>query len=263
MAVLLGRGIPMDEVEHKIIRCFAEVFGGEIFLENPESLGGTYEAGLAEAQTSRCRSSGQNARSSPPPRPAHGLRGGPLSKSGECFGQGTATFLILGTPVPAVAPSAPSRPRSVPRRRSRRTGTDRPGFRGTRTAPRGRHFRYPRRPRRRRGGALRRNGSGPSANQPGNRRGNPHPRFPGSVESLRTVVKSTPQILNHNLETVPRLYPEVRPQADYGRSLLLLKRVKDLKPEMPTKSGLMLGLARSRRKSSGSWRTCGKFPATS
>jgi len=40
MAVLLGRGIPMDEVEHKIIRCFAEVFGGEIFLENPESLGG-------------------------------------------------------------------------------------------------------------------------------------------------------------------------------------------------------------------------------
>jgi len=68
------------------------------------------------------------------------------------------------------------------------------------------------------------------------------PDFQGSVESLRTVVKSTPQILNHNLETVPRLYPEVRPQADYGRSLLLLKRVKDLKPEMPTKSGLMLGL---------------------
>jgi lipoic acid synthetase len=48
--------------------------------------------------------------------------------------------------------------------------------------------------------------------------------------------------MNHNLETVPRLYKEARPGADYAHSLLLLKRFKDCKPEIPTKSGLMVGL---------------------
>ena len=72
------------------------------------------------------------------------------------------------------------------------------------------------------------------------------PDFQGSAEALRIVVGSDPHILNHNLETVPRLYPEVRPQADYGRSLQLLKRVKDLEPGKITKSGLMLGLGEER-----------------
>ena len=74
------------------------------------------------------------------------------------------------------------------------------------------------------------------------------PDFQGSTEALRIVVVSDPHILNHNLETVPRLYSEVRPQANYGRSLQLLKRVKDLEPGKITKSGLMLGLGENREE---------------
>ncbi len=74
------------------------------------------------------------------------------------------------------------------------------------------------------------------------------PDFQGSSSALRTVVGSAPDVLNHNLETVPRLYPEVRPQAVYSRSLDLLKRVKELKPEMATKSGLMLGLGEEKEE---------------
>lgn len=74
------------------------------------------------------------------------------------------------------------------------------------------------------------------------------PDFQGSWSALRTVVGSAPDVLNHNLETVPRLYPEVRPQAVYSRSLDLLKRVKELKPEMVTKSGLMLGLGEEKEE---------------
>ncbi len=68
------------------------------------------------------------------------------------------------------------------------------------------------------------------------------PDFQGSLASLKTVMDSDPDIINHNVETVPRLYPEVRPQADYRRSLNLLKSVKDFSPGRVTKSGLMLGL---------------------
>jgi lipoic acid synthetase len=68
------------------------------------------------------------------------------------------------------------------------------------------------------------------------------PDFRGSLESLKIVVDSGPDIVNHNVETVPRLYPEVRPQADYRRSLHLLKKVKEINPGKVTKSGLMLGL---------------------
>jgi lipoic acid synthetase len=68
------------------------------------------------------------------------------------------------------------------------------------------------------------------------------PDFQGSLEALETVVHSGPDIINHNLETVPRLYPEVRPQADYRRSLHLLQRVKEIDPGKISKSGLMLGL---------------------
>jgi lipoic acid synthetase len=68
------------------------------------------------------------------------------------------------------------------------------------------------------------------------------PDFQGSREALTTVLASGPDILAHNLETVPRLYPEVRRGADYGRSLKVLEQTKQLSPKIITKSGLMLGL---------------------
>ena len=71
------------------------------------------------------------------------------------------------------------------------------------------------------------------------------PDFQGSETALKTVVEARPDVLNHNLETISRLYPAVRPQADYQRSLHLLKRVRELSPGLPTKSGLMLGLGES------------------
>ena len=67
------------------------------------------------------------------------------------------------------------------------------------------------------------------------------PDFQGSPQSLATVLEAQPAVLNHNLETVPRLYPAVRPQADYQRSLRLLKEAKRLHPEAVTKSGFMVG----------------------
>ena len=66
--------------------------------------------------------------------------------------------------------------------------------------------------------------------------------FGGDERSIDLVAHALPQVFNHNVETVPRLYPRVRPQADYARSLLLLKRVREVEPDLPTKSGLMLGL---------------------
>lgn len=68
------------------------------------------------------------------------------------------------------------------------------------------------------------------------------PDFKGSFDSLKTVIAAGPDILNHNVETVPRLYPEVRPMAVYKRSLELLGRVKSINKNMYTKSGIMLGL---------------------
>ena len=68
------------------------------------------------------------------------------------------------------------------------------------------------------------------------------PDFQGSGEALKIAMGSGPDILNHNLETVPRLYPEVRPQAIYARSIELLKRAKEMAPAKLTKSGLMLGM---------------------
>jgi lipoyl synthase len=70
------------------------------------------------------------------------------------------------------------------------------------------------------------------------------PDFQGEEHALHTVIQALPDVLNHNVETVPRLYPRVRPEADYLRSLTLLKRVR-LQSTIPTKSGLMLGLGES------------------
>jgi lipoic acid synthetase len=68
------------------------------------------------------------------------------------------------------------------------------------------------------------------------------PDFQGSAQSLATVMGAQPAVLNHNLETVPRLYPGIRPEADYQRSLRLLEEVKRLHPDVTTKSGFMVGL---------------------
>ena len=68
------------------------------------------------------------------------------------------------------------------------------------------------------------------------------PDFTGNLGALMTVLGSRPDVFGHNMETVPRLYPVVRPQADYLRSLHVLKYVKEIVPDMRTKSGLMLGL---------------------
>ena len=69
------------------------------------------------------------------------------------------------------------------------------------------------------------------------------PDFRGRMEvALANLAASPPDVLNHNLETVPRLYRQVRPGADYRASLQLLKRFRGQHPGVPTKSGLMLGL---------------------
>jgi len=70
--------------------------------------------------------------------------------------------------------------------------------------------------------------------------------FAGRMESVDTVATARPDVFNHNLETVPRLYADVRPGADYRRSLDVLARVKVTSPDVPTKSGLMLGLGETR-----------------
>jgi lipoic acid synthetase len=74
------------------------------------------------------------------------------------------------------------------------------------------------------------------------------PDFCGDESALRLVLDALPDVLNHNVETVPRLYPTVRPQADYLQSLHLLRRAKELCPGVRTKSGLMVGLGEQREE---------------
>jgi lipoic acid synthetase len=69
------------------------------------------------------------------------------------------------------------------------------------------------------------------------------PDFRGRMDRALEILKAAPpDVMNHNLETVPRLYKEARPGSDYQYSLSLLKRFKELHPETPTKSGIMVGL---------------------
>jgi lipoic acid synthetase len=72
------------------------------------------------------------------------------------------------------------------------------------------------------------------------------PDFMGNWDALKIVMDAKPDILNHNMETVPRLYGRVRPKAIYTQSLELLKRAKDLAPDVASKSGLMAGLGEER-----------------
>jgi len=68
------------------------------------------------------------------------------------------------------------------------------------------------------------------------------PDLCGNWHALQTILQARPEVLNHNTETVPRLYRRVRPQGDYQRSLELLRRARELAPWVYTKSGLMVGL---------------------
>jgi lipoyl synthase len=74
------------------------------------------------------------------------------------------------------------------------------------------------------------------------------PDFQGCKSALAEVIAAKPEILGHNLETVPRLYPVVRPQAHYGRSLQLLRDAKDLDAQIIIKSGIMVGLGEDREE---------------
>ena len=74
------------------------------------------------------------------------------------------------------------------------------------------------------------------------------PDFRGSLSAVQTVIDTYPTVLNHNIETVPRLYPEVRPKADYRRSIEILKQSKLLNNRILTKSGFMLGLGEIRQE---------------
>lgn len=68
------------------------------------------------------------------------------------------------------------------------------------------------------------------------------PDFQGNYEALKNVMDAGPNIINHNVETVVRLYGDIRPEADYAQSLELLKRIKAYNPKIFSKSGFMLGL---------------------
>ena len=68
------------------------------------------------------------------------------------------------------------------------------------------------------------------------------PDFQGDRKALATVLGARPSVLNHNVETVPELYPLIRPQAGYEQSLTLLRRAREMAPDITTKSGLMVGL---------------------
>ena len=72
------------------------------------------------------------------------------------------------------------------------------------------------------------------------------PDFCGKLDALRTVLAAAPDIFNHNVETVPRLYRQVRPQADYRQSLQVLAAARCFAPRFLIKSGLMLGLGETR-----------------
>lgn len=74
------------------------------------------------------------------------------------------------------------------------------------------------------------------------------PDFQGEHDALKKVIAAKPDILNHNIETVSRLYPDVRPMAVYSRSLKLLRDAKAIDPSILTKSGMMLGLGETREE---------------
>lgn len=74
------------------------------------------------------------------------------------------------------------------------------------------------------------------------------PDFKGDSDAIRTVLSAEPDVFGHNIETVERLFPLVRPGADFKRSMIVLKRIKEIDPKQITKSGLMIGLGESKEE---------------
>ncbi len=74
------------------------------------------------------------------------------------------------------------------------------------------------------------------------------PDFQGREDCIEIVLNANPVVFNHNIETVPRLYRRVRPGSKYDRSLKVLQSAKKLRPDIPTKSGLMLGVGETRQE---------------
>ncbi|MFP3980410.1 MAG: lipoyl synthase [Desulfobacterales bacterium] len=74
------------------------------------------------------------------------------------------------------------------------------------------------------------------------------PDFRGDLNALNRVISTGPDVFNHNIETVPRLYPSARPQADYQRSLDVLKAARHQNPGITTKSGIMAGLGEEEKE---------------
>lgn len=72
------------------------------------------------------------------------------------------------------------------------------------------------------------------------------PDFAGDATALRRVINARPDVLNHNIEAPRRIFKKVRPKGDYDLSLELLRRVKQIDPKMPTKSGMMVGLGETK-----------------
>lgn len=72
------------------------------------------------------------------------------------------------------------------------------------------------------------------------------PDFGGRQDLVKLVVDSNPEVIGHNIETIARLYPEVRPEANYALSLNILKEIKNLNPGIITKSSIMLGLGETK-----------------
>ena len=167
---------------------------------------------------------------------------------GECFARGTATFLLLGDvctracgfcdiasgrPLP-VDPLEPSRVAAAARRMNLKfvvvTSVDRDDLPDGGAA----HFAETIR-------ALRKLTPVPGIEVL-------TPDFRGRLDSVRAVVEANPDVFNHNVETVPRLYPRARRGSKIERSLAVLAEAKRLDPGMTTKSGLMLGLGETREE---------------
>lgn len=74
------------------------------------------------------------------------------------------------------------------------------------------------------------------------------PDFKGKEEDIRTIVEAKPDIINHNVELVPRLFKKITPQANYNKSLKALKLVKEMNSDIYTKSGLMVGLGETKEE---------------
>ncbi len=72
------------------------------------------------------------------------------------------------------------------------------------------------------------------------------PDFEGELASLERVINAGPHVLNHNIETTRRVFKKVRPRGDYDLSIELLRRVKEINPQMPSKSGMMVGIGETK-----------------